>query len=272
MEFTFTLLVMSSIRQQTSQPKSLFGPILPETIAPSATFSPLYQQIKVLLLGSLQSGEWQPGAPIPSEIELAARYEVSQGTVRKAIDELATANLLIRHQGKGTFVASHHSEAWQYRFFSLMPDSGKKAALKSHFLCCNQLKAPVKTAAALKIAKSESVIQIDRVQSVAGEVTVFEQIWLPQQRFSGMTLERLESWPGPLYAFYESEFATHMVRAEEKIKAIAADSLSARHLHLEPGAPLLLVERISYTYGNKPVEIRRAQYNTQEQHYENKLN
>jgi GntR family transcriptional regulator len=87
-----------------------------------------------------------------------------------------------------------------------------------------------------------------------------------------MTLDRLESWPGPLYAFYESEFATHMVRAEEKIKAIAAEATIAQHLKLEPGSPLLLVERVSYTYGNKPVEVRRAHYDTRQQHYENKLN
>jgi GntR family transcriptional regulator len=245
---------------------------LPETTAPLATFSPLYQQIKALLLDSLQSGEWRPGAPIPSEMELAARYEVSQGTVRKAVDELATENLLIRHQGKGTFVASHHSEAWQYRFFSLMPDSGKKAPLKSHFLACKAIKSPSKIAQLLKLPASEQVIQIDRVQSLGGHVAVFEQIWLPKARFRGMTLERLESWPGPLYAFYESEFATHMVRAEEKIKAIAAEAAIANHLKLEPGSPLLLVERLSFTYGNKPVEVRRAHYDTRQQHYENKLN
>ena len=245
---------------------------MPETTAPLATFSPLYQQIKALLLDSLQSGEWRPGAPIPSEIELAARYEVSQGTVRKAVDELATENLLIRHQGKGTFVASHHSEAWQYRFFSLMPDSGKKAPLKSHFLACKAIKSPSKIAQLLKLPASEQVIQIDRVQSLGGHVAVFEQIWLPKARFRGMTLDRLESWPGPLYAFYESEFATHMVRAEEKIKAIAAEAAIANHLKLEPGSPLLLVERLSFTYGNKPVEVRRAHYDTRQQHYENKLN
>jgi GntR family transcriptional regulator len=232
----------------------------------------LYQQIKALLLGSLQSGEWRPGAPIPSEMELAARYEVSQGTVRKAVDELATENLLVRHQGKGTFVASHHSEAWQYRFFSLMPDSGQKAPLKSHFLACKPIKSPAKIAQLLKTPASEQVFQIDRVQSLGGHVAVFEQIWLPKERFSGMTLDRLGSWPGPLYAFYESEFATHMVRAEEKIKAIAADATIAKHLKLEPGSPLLLVERVSYTYGNKPVEVRRAHYDTRQLHYENKLN
>jgi GntR family transcriptional regulator len=245
---------------------------LPETTAPLATFSPLYQQIKALLLDSLQSGEWRPGAPIPSEMELAARYEVSQGTVRKAVDELATENLLVRHQGKGTFVASHHSEAWQYRFFSLMPDSNKKAPLKSYFLVCKPIKTPSKIAQLLKLPASEQVIQIDRVQSLGGQVAVFEQIWLPKTRFGGMTLDRLESWPGPLYAFYETEFATHMVRAEEKIKAIAAEADIANHLKLEPGSPLLLVERLSFTYGNKPVEVRRAHYDTRQQHYENKLN
>jgi GntR family transcriptional regulator len=232
----------------------------------------LYQQIKALLLESLQSGEWRPGAPIPSEMELAARYQVSQGTVRKAVDELATENLLIRHQGKGTFVASHHSEAWQYRFFSLVPDSGKKVPLKSHFLSCKSIKSPSKITQLLKLPTNEQVIQIDRVQNMGGQFAVFEQIWLPKTRFSGMSLDRLESWPGPLYAFYESEFATHMVRAEEKIKAIAAEATIAAHLKMDPGSPLLLVERVSYTYGNKPVELRRAHYDTRQQHYENKLN
>ena len=82
----------------------------PELAAPARltpAFSPLYQQIKVLILKSLQASEWKPGEPIPSEMELAARFRVSQGTVRKAIDELAAENLVIRRQGKGTFVATH---------------------------------------------------------------------------------------------------------------------------------------------------------------------
>jgi len=70
----------------------------------SAVFAPLYRQIKDLLVESLRRGEWMPGAAIPSETELANRFQVSQGTVRKAIDELASENLLVRRQGKGTFV------------------------------------------------------------------------------------------------------------------------------------------------------------------------
>ena len=92
----------------------------------SASFSPLYQQIKDLIVASLQAGEWQPGHAIPSEMELAERYKVSQGTVRKAIDALAAENLVVRHQGRGTFVASHREEAVQYRFLRLMPDDGNE--------------------------------------------------------------------------------------------------------------------------------------------------
>src|SRR5206468_5094674 len=91
---------------------------------PSPTFSPLYQQIKALITQSLQSGEWKPGELIPSEVELAARYKVSQGTVRKAIDEMSAENLVVRRQGKGTFVATHHEARAQFRFLRLVPDSG----------------------------------------------------------------------------------------------------------------------------------------------------
>ena len=73
----------------------------------SPSFRPLYEQIKILLTQSLIAGEWRPGESIPSEIELASRFRVSQGTVRKAIDELAADNILVRRQGTGTFVATH---------------------------------------------------------------------------------------------------------------------------------------------------------------------
>src|SRR5687768_17101916 len=94
--------------------------------AATPSFRPLYEQIKILLTQSLVAGEWKPGEAIPSELELAARYRVSQGTVRKAIDELAGENIVVRRQGKGTFVASHNEPSYQYRFLRVTPDSGDK--------------------------------------------------------------------------------------------------------------------------------------------------
>src|SRR6476659_109099 len=100
---------------------------------PGPAYSPLYQQIKGLLTRSLQAGEWKPGEAIPAETDLAARYRVSQGTVRKAIDELATDNLLVRRQGKGTFVATHAEEKIQYRFLRLTPDDEGSRGMERRF-------------------------------------------------------------------------------------------------------------------------------------------
>lgn len=239
---------------------------------PAPAFSPLYEQIKAMILASLQASEWLPGEAIPSEMELASRYAVSQGTVRKAIDELAAQNLLVRRQGKGTFVATHQEDDWQYRFLRLEPDSGEKVHLTSQFLVCVNTKATPYVANLLKLKAGDPIIHIDRVQSFAGQPIVFEEIWLPGVRFKGLDLDTLNEWHGPVYALYESQYATHMVRAEEKIKAVAADETLSKHLRLPLGAPLLSVERVAFTYGNKPVEIRHARYDTSEQHYENKLN
>ncbi len=237
-----------------------------------ATFSPLYQQIKGLILGSLQTGEWKPGEMIPSENELAVRYKVSQGTVRKAIDELASENLLVRRQGKGTFVATHHEDRVHFRFLRLMPDEGEPHYPKSQILDCKRLRAPAEIAKLLDLKTGDAVIEIERILFFSEQAIVLEEIWLPGATFKGLTAETLKSWRGPMYALFETEFATHMVRAEEKIRAVAATRESAAALGIAEGSPLLSVERVSYTYGEKPVEVRRAVYQTREHHYHNELN
>ena len=199
-----------------------------------------------MILASLQASEWLPGDAIPSEMELAARYAVSQGTVRKAIDELAAQNLLIRRQGKGTFVATHQEEDFQYRFLRLEPDSGNKLHLKNQFLACENIKADTYIGRLLKLKVGDSVIRIDRVQSSDGRPIVFEEIWLPEGRFKGLTLDAPNAWPGPMYAFYESEYATHMVRAEEKIKAVLANPELAGYLELPEGTHFLSVDRVAW--------------------------
>src|SRR5262249_48395134 len=98
------------------------------------SFSPLYRQIKSLLVQDLQAGVWKAGEMIPSEFELASRFQVSQGTVRKAIDDLAAENLLTRRQGKGTFVATHAEQTTRYRFLRLAADDGSGRDLQRQLL------------------------------------------------------------------------------------------------------------------------------------------
>ncbi|HJV63905.1 MAG TPA: GntR family transcriptional regulator [Albitalea sp.] len=234
-------------------------------------FSPLYQQIKTLLVRSLQSGEWKPGEAIPSEMELAARFKVSQGTVRKAIDELATENLLVRRQGKGTFVATHAEQKVQFRFLRLAPDDGEPAGAQRRFIDCRRLRAPSDIARLLDLKSGDTVVQVRRVLSFRGAPVVLDDIWLPGQLFKGLTAEKLGEYRGPMYGLFETEFGVRMIRAEEKIRAVAADAAAAELLGVTPGAPLLSVERLSLTYGDKPVELRRGLYNTAAHHYRNEL-
>lgn len=239
------------------------------TLAPA--FSPLYQQIKALIMQGLKTGEWRPGEAIPSEIELAARYRVSQGTVRKAIDELATENLLVRRQGKGTFVASHSEAQTSFRFLRLRNDEGETEPLERRFIDCRRLRSPADVARALRLKTGDTVVQVRRLLSVRGTPVVFDEIWLPGPLFKGLSADRLSEYRGPMYAFFESEFGVRMVRAEEKIKAVQVDAETAALMQVGPGAPLLSVERLTFTYGDQAVELRRGLYNTAHHYYRNEL-
>ncbi|MDZ7591344.1 MAG: GntR family transcriptional regulator [Rubrivivax sp.] len=249
-----------------------------ETSSPAAeraestpSFSPLYQQIKTLLVTGLETGQWQPGQPIPSETELAARFGVSQGTVRKAIDEMAAENLLVRRQGKGTFVATHAEAQTQYRFLRLTPDAGGPATLQRRLLDCRRMRAPMEVARLLALKAGEAAVQVRRLLLADGRPVVLDDLWLPGTAFKGLTMERLEAWRGPLYRLFEAEFAIRMIRAEEKIRAMSAAPDDAALFGVVPGAPLLSVERLSYTYGDRPVELRRGLYHTASHHYRNEL-
>jgi GntR family transcriptional regulator len=245
----------------------------PSSSAPA--FSPLYQQIKGLILQGLQSGEWKPGEGIPSEMDLAARYRVSQGTVRKAIDELANNNLLVRRQGKGTFVATHAEQQVQYRFLKLMPDLGNpksEGPAQRKIIDCRRMRANAEIGRALALRTGDAVLQVRRVLSFAGAPTILEDLWLPGAPFKGLTAERLSGYDGPMYALFETEFGVRMVRAEEKIKAVVPDSAQCKLLEIKSHTPLLSVERTAYTYKDTPMELRRGFYVTDHHYYHNILN
>lgn len=242
---------------------------------PTPAFSPLYQQIKALMLKSLQAGEWKTGEAIPSEMEFAARFRVSQGTVRKAIDELASDNLLVRRQGKGTFVATHAEQHLQYRFLKLIPDNGdpnRDGAAHRAIVDCRRVRAAAETARILGLRTGDPVLEIRRVLSFAGEPTILEDIWLPGSPFKGLTAERLTAYAGPTYALFEAEFGVRMVRAQEKIRAVLPDTAQSALLRVPQHGPLLSVERVAFTYDGKAMEFRRGLYRTDRHYYRNELN
>ena len=239
----------------------------------SPTFSPLYRQIKSLILQGLESGEWRPGEAIPSETELALRFSVSQGTVRKAIDEMAAENLLIRRQGKGTYVASHNDaeQRAKFRFLRLVPESGNPETAQSTPLECWRAKTGQEASRILSIKIGAPITIIRRLLKFDAKPVVIDEIYLPGEIFVGLSLEMLQAHQGSFYGLLESQFDVRMIRAEERLRAVVADRASAALLGVAEGSPLLSVERVSYTYGDRPVEWRRGLYLTAEHYYQNEL-
>lgn len=265
---------MQTLPESDAEPPSAVA-VAPADESPTPAFSPLYQQIKGLILNSLRGGEWKPGEAIPSEMELAGRYRVSQGTVRKAIDELAAEHLLLRRQGKGTFVATHAEQQVQFRFLKLVPDSGSRGSegpAQRHIVECRRTRANAEIARALALRSGDAVLQVRRVLSFGAAPIILEDIWLPATPFKGLTAERLANYQGPMYALFETEFNVRMVRADEKIRAIAASAEHQSLLKVACGTPLLSVERTAFTYRDEPMELRLGYYRTDTHYYHNALN
>ncbi|MBK7327320.1 Transcriptional regulator, GntR family [Candidatus Propionivibrio aalborgensis] len=237
----------------------------------SPTFSPLYQQIRALITRSLESGEWKPGDIIPSESDLAERFGVSQGTVRKAIDELAAENLLVRRQGKGTFVSTHDDPRSFFRFLRLASNEGELLRLQSIPLECWRAKAGPDVARTLALEPGAPINIVRRLMRFGDEPAVYDEIYLPGELFPDLSLDILNSVAVSMYSLFESRYSVRIIRAEERLRAVSADRVSAELLQVAEGSPLLLVERVTYTYDNKPVEWRRGFYATKNFYYHNEL-
>lgn len=241
------------------------------TASPPA-FRPLYGQIRALIERALEAGEWKPGQAIPSELDLASRFGVSQGTVRRAIQALALENLVVRRQGKGTYVATHTEEkASNFRFLRIHRNDGRPEYPRSRLIDLRRTRASADVARALSLKAGDPLFVLRRVLDYGGAPAVLDEISLPAALFRGLTRRRCTAYAGSMYGFFETEFGVRMLRAEERLHAVAADTQSAAVLRVAAGTPLLAVDRVAYTYADRPVELRRGLCTTRHEHYWNTL-
>lgn len=238
----------------------------------SPAFQPLYRQIKALITQSLVAGEWKPGSAIPSEQDLARRYNVSQGTVRTAISELAEEKLVIRYQGRGTFVASHAEERVQFPFLRITPDEGELTALTATLVSLQRERADALCREHLQLPRGATVMMLKRRLTLNGRDICFEEVRLPATLFKGLSEALVQRHDCMLYSMYETAFGVRALHAEERIRAVDAMGEAALHLAVPTGAPLLLVERVASTYGGKPMEWRLSYCDTRLHHYRNRIN
>ncbi len=235
-------------------------------------FRPLFAQIKELIVDRIRAGEWQPGEPLPSEAEFAEFYQASQGTVRKAISEMAVENLVVRYRGKGTFVASHTRERTLSHFFKLFRDDGGKDLPSSRPLSCRRQKATRAMEERLDLERGAGVVVIERVRLLDGAPLIFETVVVPEALFPDVCSSLQDSLPNEFYPYYETRYGVRVIRAIEHLRSVAAEQREAETLDISIGTPLLEIDRIAVTYGDKPVEWRRSRCNTRGHHYLSVLN
>jgi GntR family transcriptional regulator len=245
-----------------------------QRLPPDGT-GPLYRQAKRELQRLVECGGYAPGRALPSEAVIAEGLGVSIGTLRKAVDELVHEHVLVRRQGKGTFVALHTSERFLFQFFHVeaRPDPTQQEAVPARDYpqvdCVGfaRGRADEAEAAALRLRLGEPVLRIDNRLALAGRPVVHDHLVVSANMFAGMSAPRFTNRPGTIYSLYQAEWGITVLRAHERVRAAAAQGDTARILGVAMGLPVLEVHRTALTFGDRPVEYRVSTINTSTHDY-----
>lgn len=227
-------------------------------------FQPLYKQVYAVLVRRIAEGDWRPAEALPSEQALADELGVSQGTVRKAMDALAGENLILRQQGKGSFVAEHTQEHALFRFFRLARPAPDRARITPQL---GEEKVSSRPATDVERSKlslkgAAQVVEIRRTRLIDDVPKVVEKIILPLDIFPG--IDKQQVLPNTLYSLYQGVYGVNISVAREELRAILANKRDARALQLEPGTPLLQIDRIAVALDGQAVEWRVSRCDTRD--------
>lgn len=230
---------------------------------------PRYLQIIESLTQRLAAKEWEPGDVLPGESTLAVEYGVSHGTLRKAIDHMVSHKLLVRMQGKGTYVATHD---WQRasHFLPMVAEDGSRALPAGRVESVREAPANEMESERLGLRAGSTVVRIRRLRSFDQRPVIVERICLPAARFPGLAQRQPQELTGLLYGLYEKDYGMVVVEALEQLRAVRADANDARLLCVEAAHPLLEIDRVAFDIKHKAIEWRVSRCETSRHHYENR--
>ncbi len=248
-------------------------PLVPLELGPIADSGgqPLYRKVKRALIKLIEGGRYAPGDSLPSESTIANSLLVSIGTLRKAVDELVYENVLIRRQGKGTFVAMHNNDRFLFQFFHVE----KRGLDSTHELeypaveCISfeKARADDDEALALALRPGDPVFRIGNRLSLSRRPVVYDRLCISALTFKGLTEKRFGERESTVYHLYQRDYGITVLRAHERARAVAANREASRILGVQPGLPVMEVHRMALTFGDKPVEYRVSTVNTQQHDY-----
>lgn len=236
---------------------------------------PLYRQVKSALLKLLESGQLGPGETLPNEAEIAKAMQISIGTLRKAVDELVHEHILVRRQGKGTFVALHNNDRFMFQFFHVEPRPDvfdPRVVPEREFPVVDNIgfaagQATDNEAYALRLRVADPVWRVDNALSLGGQCIVHDRIVVSQTLFKGLTEKRFKERPSTIYNLYQTDHGISVIRTQERARAVAVSAEVGRVLSMRAGTPVMQVQRVALTFGERPVELRISTINTEDHDY-----
>ncbi|MEO5598551.1 MAG: GntR family transcriptional regulator [Novosphingobium sp.] len=228
---------------------------------------PLYHQLEQHLLGRLRGGEFSPGALLPTEGQLCAAYGVSRITVRKTLDSLMNQGFIIRRRGIGSFAAESHSGVHSVRLTGSLDEFLLSATqLQSQVLSMENEAAAPEVAKALELDAGDPVTRLELISSGGEGPLGLLTIYFPAEIGGMIALEDIIAGT-PVIRLVEKKISTSIARANQQISPAIADEVTARHLGVPVGTPILRVLRTYYTVGGRPVEAAFIHYHPERYQY-----
>lgn len=223
------------------------------------SFIPYYVQVKEVIVDRIKSDEWKVGHQLPGEPQLCKLFDVSRTVIRQALNELVIEGLVVRRKGKGTFVAEPKLSGSLVQrltgFYENMADQGKIAITR--VLKQDKVVASRRIAGYLSLEKGVELVRLERLRLVQDEPILLVTSYLPYNRFHKLLATDL-SGDVSLYAYLEEELDIRIARGSRTIEAVAANEYEARWLNIEQGAPLILLDSVSYLEDGTPIEYYHA--------------
>jgi GntR family transcriptional regulator len=238
-----------------------------EPLVPGGAGGPLYRRVKLALLQAIESGRYPAGGALPSESELSTALGVSVGTLRHAVDELVAEHILVRRQGRGTFVALHTADRILFGFFHVERSDGMREIPHVELLSFARTRIDEEAAQALRIPAGDPAFEIENRLLLQQRPVIHDKLILPALLFKGLTEKRFRERPSTIYHLYQTEFGITVTQALERARAVIASRTAARVLGVATGAPVMQVRRTALTFGDRPVEYRVSTINTAHHDY-----
>ena len=226
---------------------------------------PRYRWIRGELLKRIIEEKLRRGDPLPAEGQIAKHYGVSLGTVRKAVDELVTLNVVARVQGRGLFVATHRSA--RFMFDLVGENDSHELPLFEDVLSARPRNSDDLEGKWLALGSKEKVFRIERTRRFSDGELMLERLVLPVRIFPDFPRRLGRHRPTLIYEFYEQEFGVGIMNYEERVRAVLANEQQAEVIGCDVGGAVLEVERVSFGYDGTPVEFRISWCNAASRYY-----